>query len=1358
MAPAAEWQQGRRPWDRSRSRCRAGRGRGKDSDAGGTPPWRSGAAHSNQAAREEGPKSHPLASEADGAAARTAEPTAREPGALAFGSELGRGRGQEWQRAEGPLGQPCGGQQAELPRRAEGQEPARKPALRPPSRTGRQRQRQVDVRALRAKLSGSEAAEPKGGSEPPTWVRWKEMQWEGKNLSEVALDLKKQMLQHPGWIGDFCRAAQQPAAPAAGWDPGRRTGSRNILPLPVPLLSEEEEQYTARQEGRQFPGMGDKSDPVLQHAAGAKAWLWLLVQSLNYMHSGRGQAAAQAGPIQGPPTAAQEAALAGLEKDVLYFLEVNKGKLPKVDWERQLSTRRVRYDGEEIGAARPLTLRQVQPALPTPGNCGKICATEIASGQVREVLLHPELVVLPADKWPKTGLRARCMHNPEERKALVEELYGRGMCDILACARIAKGPLGELLNGWFGVGKGKYLPGEIESELTEILRLIMHFVPVNSIMDAITGDVSALPYMGQWTSLQLLSWQYFAWSAEDIACMFYIFRLPRVWQPYMAFNCGEVQLLQKDGSTLSGRLCARVLGMGWLSSVGVAQHLIRELTLRAPKLGAGLPAAAELRRDTDLPKASKAGRAAFEFWSVYLDDWDHFEAGEKAEILAAVGDVSHWQRAVREAYAAWGIPRGEDKAICRSLRVERLGAFLDGVAGKATGTEKKLGMILSVALFFLQQGRPAKTLLEMVLGRLMHRMQFRRATMGTLARTWKYLRRWGMERAVPSEVEEDLLLSLSLLPAMAMDFRCPVSGTVTCSDASPSGCGVCVASQLTPQGRGLYRQLLEPPERSGSSGVYVVLVSLFDGIGGLRRATDVLGLAVYGAAAVESNERCRRVTAHAWPDTVEFADVRGFGEVEIRGLRLKFPRATMVILGAGFPCQEFSGLNASRRGLASERGSLVEEVPRIRRELELSFQVPVHLFGECVASMQTDQLQAINEILGVTPIQICSGECSWCRRPRLYWISWPVNEEPGVTLEEGRDKNKARLHAERPPLRSWAQRGVEPCGDGPFLTFTRAIPEKKPGHKMRGIERVNDEEKEIWANERYRFAPYQYQRHNLVDYKGGLRSLNATEREAILGFEVGHTATIFTKQEQGQAHAYEDARVEALGNSWSIPVAAWLLQQLWLQVDPARAALGLQDVVRRCCPARYRLVSADEAHKHRGHSAQELAELLFRSVDHTGGLLRKAPGSTEVPHIAPMRSLDPRSWRWRTVVSWAWPEEVTEEHINKLELRALLTALRWRVRTPGLQGTRVLHLCDSRVSIGVAQRARSGSFALQSISDKVNATVIAGRVRLVLAHVRSKLNPADGPSRRNFKVRPSIAKSKASSWKGLARAHLADPQ
>lgn len=131
--------------------------------------------------------------------------------------------------------------------------------------------------------------------------------------------------------------------------------------------------------------------------------------------------------------------------------------------------------------------------------------------------------------------------------------------------------------------------------------------------------------------------------------------------------------------------------------------------------------------------------------------------------------------------------------------------------------------------------------------------------------------------------------------------------------------------------------------------------------------------------------------------------------------------------------------------------------------------------------------------------------------------------------------------------------------------------------------------------------------------------------------------------------------------------------------------------------------------------------------------MKKAPGSAEVPHVSPMRPLCSGLWRWRILVASQWRQYTAVEHINKLELRSVLTALRWRARQRSRQRQRCLHLLDSMVSIGVINRARSSSRDLQYVADKINCTVLAGGLRVVLAHVASADNPADAPSRQRFR-------------------------
>ena len=138
--------------------------------------------------------------------------------------------------------------------------------------------------------------------------------------------------------------------------------------------------------------------------------------------------------------------------------------------------------------------------------------------------------------------------------------------------------------------------------------------------------------------------------------------------------------------------------------------------------------------------------------------------------------------------------------------------------------------------------------------------------------------------------------------------------------------------------------------------------------------------------------------------------------------------------------------------------------------------------------------------------------------------------------------------------------------------------------------------------------------------------------------------------------------------------------------------------------------------------------------------MRKDPQTNEHPNIWPRRSLDPRWWRWRVVVSHKWHSQ--EEHINKLELRSILSALKWRCRVPSRLACRFFHLSDSAVCLGVVVRARSSSMHLQLVSDRVNSYLLAANLRPIVVHVSTKLNPADGPSRRILNLKKKFLRGR----------------
>ena len=106
--------------------------------------------------------------------------------------------------------------------------------------------------------------------------------------------------------------------------------------------------------------------------------------------------------------------------------------------------------------------------------------------------------------------------------------------------------------------------------------------------------------------------------------------------------------------------------------------------------------------------------------------------------------------------------------------------------------------------------------------------------------------------------------------------------------------------------------------------------------------------------------------------------------------------------------------------------------------------------------------------------------------------------------------------------------------------------------------------------------------------------------------------------------------------------------------------------------------------------------------------------------------------KWKTAISHRWYEE---EHINALEMRAALAAVRWSVKRPDvLQPSstthrRVLLLCDSSATLGAINKGRSSSHRLLRPLRSMSALMMGAGIYLKVKWIPSALNPADGPSR-----------------------------
>jgi hypothetical protein len=236
---------------------------------------------------------------------------------------------------------------------------------------------------------------------------------------------------------------------------------------------------------------------------------------------------------------------------------------------------------------------------------GCVDLLDVSTGGIKEYLTDFDISLKPNDLWPKVPSVAKVHCSDDDWYILGQELVEHGLCGLVDGSEVFSWSNKKLLSGMFGVSKH-----EFDEKGVEIMRLIMNLIPLNQICHHAEGDLSTLPMLGQVTSLHILLHERVFWSSEDLRCMFYLFRVPQPWSQLMCFN----KLLG------SKYLCSKVLGMGWCSSVAIAQHVHRQMLLQSPPSGAGLPPNREWRRDKPMPPRQLDEVQSSSYWKVYFDN------------------------------------------------------------------------------------------------------------------------------------------------------------------------------------------------------------------------------------------------------------------------------------------------------------------------------------------------------------------------------------------------------------------------------------------------------------------------------------------------------------------------------------------------------------------------------------------------------------------------------------------------------------------------------------------------------------------------------------------------------------------
>ena len=655
-----------------------------------------------------------------------------------------------------------------------------------------------------------------------------------------------------------------------------------------------------------------------------------------------------------------------------------------------MECRSVDYRGEEVKVAKAFSWENIEPSL--PDGIGSIPLQEICELGTLDYVMNFERYLLPSDSQVYTK-PPRVLVADHSWEQVCKGLMAKGICRLIPESQVYHVQDKPLLSGLFAVSKEEW------DGPWEICRLIMNLVPLNKLCRSLGGDISTLPSWAGMSPYILEDSEVLLLSSEDIRCFFYLFSVPASWHRFLAFGRPVPSTLLPQGTRETHYLCSLVLPMGFLNSVSIAQHIHRRIARLS--LHGVLPSRGpqnELRKDKPFSSSDWLYR-------IYLDNYDSLQKTDKHLASQIQGEVSVESLALRQGYQHWGLPRHPKKSVQQATKAEISGAWVDGETGRVKPKAEKVLKYVELALALLKEGRATQKQMQVVCGGFVYCSMFRRALLGLLNRVWTFISEFEFDppvikRDLPYQVRLEMIRFIGCVPLAQMSLRSPMRGDVTASDASEYGGGICISNGLSPMGVHAASCQVRGDVPEIEDHIQVLTVGLFDGIGALRVAADVLKLPMGGHISSEVTPEGSRVLESHFPDSVSVGNVELIDEQMVQEWACRFSNVGVVLVGGGPPCQGVSGLNSDRKGaLKDARSCLFVHVKRVYQLCKQTFRwAQVHYLMESVQSMDEADRCVMSNHMGSIPYAIDSEGIAICRRPRLYWISWELCSGAGVTI------------------------------------------------------------------------------------------------------------------------------------------------------------------------------------------------------------------------------------------------------------------------------------------------------------------------------------------------------------------------
>eukprot|EP00435_Cladocopium_sp_Y103_P021425 s145_g5.t1 len=228
------------------------------------------------------------------------------------------------------------------------------------------------------------------------------------------------------------------------------------------------------------------------------------------------------------------------------------------------------------------------------------------------------------------------------------------------------------------------------------------------------------------------------------------------------------------------------------------------------------------------------------WWQVYLDN---VMSAEKCEGTYDEVDVDLQTAALRAWHAA-GVLTADDKQILGSAAATELGIRIDGARGfLGASAERIFNTCLASLKVLAGFGNNFKES-QVVLGRWIFILQFRRPAMAVLSKAWGALEKPWPSVCARQELLRELQMLLCLGPILQADLRSEYDEKVSCSDALEHGGAAAISTGLTWTGNTLANTLRD--SRKARIELPILVMTASNGVGATFRIYDILGIRPLG--------------------------------------------------------------------------------------------------------------------------------------------------------------------------------------------------------------------------------------------------------------------------------------------------------------------------------------------------------------------------------------------------------------------------------------------------------------------------------------------------------------------------------